>query len=121
MSTRWKKEEARKRAKAREGLAPEQVVELDLHEAEANLVEDLGRQFHIQLFPEEYDDGPDDWLRDREVNPMSGEYIERVNAKRVAMRILSLSEAGRPTATDSRQICWDFGTAADQEEYEGRN
>jgi hypothetical protein len=92
---RWKKEQQRKRDKARQGLSPEQIEILDKREAEQNKIEELARKIHIEIFPEEYDfmlDSISD-ANERAMgkNPMSKEYIERINAKRAALGVSPLS------------------------------
>ena len=44
------------------------------------------RRLHIELFPEEYDFMLDSWVdsieRDKGMNPMSSDYVQRTNLKR---------------------------------------
>ena len=86
---RVKKEEHRRHAEARKGLTPKQVANLDRREAEEKALEARLSGLHSRLFPEEYDfyydDSVDAKRRARGENPMSQEYIDRTNARRLAL------------------------------------
>ena len=88
---REKKEELRKYREAREGLSDEEVRLLNEKEAEEAKFKDLIRKVHGEMFPEEYDFTCDSIAdanrRARGENPMSEEYIARVDARRVAMGV----------------------------------
>ena len=107
---RRKKEQKKKRDKARQGLSPEQMEILDKKEAELNEIRELARKIHIERFEEEYDfmlDSISD-ANERAMgkNPMSKEYIEKINAKRAALGVSPLSKSGMPTSDDTRDMCF---------------
>jgi hypothetical protein len=107
---RFKKEQKRKRDEARKGLSPEKIEILDKKEAKLNEIRELARKIHIKRFPEEYDfmyDSISD-ANERAMgkNPMSKEYIERINAKRAALGVSRLSESGMSTSDDTMDICF---------------
>ena len=107
---RWKKEHKRKRNEARKGLSPEQIEIMDKKDAELNKIRELARKIHIERYPEEYDfmyDSISD-ANERAMgkNPMSKEYIERINAKRAALDVSPLSKSGMPTSDDTRDMCF---------------
>jgi len=86
-----KREELRKYREAREGLTAEEIRLLDEKDAKEARFKDLVESIHHELFPEEYDfrydsiaDAQD---RARGINPMSEEYIAKVNLRRVAMGV----------------------------------
>lgn len=86
---REKKEELKRYREARKGLTPDEIAVVDAREAaEKTFAKDV-EQMHLRLFPEEYDfmldDGVDAKLRAQGINPMSSEYIARVDARRAAL------------------------------------
>ena len=109
MPSRWKKEEARKRAEARKGLTPEQIAGLDWKESVVKSIVDQARALHQQLFPEDYDFMYDDsWdakLRSQGINPMSEEYIQEVNERRLALGVEPFSGPSVPGLCSSREYC----------------
>ena len=56
---------------------------------EDSAIQQLARQWHYQIFPEEYDhmldSGVDAKERARGINPMSSEYTESVNRRRIQL------------------------------------
>ena len=106
---RFKKEEKRKRDEARKGLSQKDIEILDKKEEEHNKISELTRNIHIERFPEEYDFMYDDHVdanqRDRGINPMSKEYIDRIKAKRAALGVSPLSESGMSISDDTMAMC----------------
>ena len=106
---RFKKEAIRKHDEARAGLSPEEIEILDKKEAELNKISELARKIHIERFPEEYDHMYDSISdaneRSMGRNPMSKEYIERINAKRAASGVSQLSKSGMATSDDTMVLC----------------
>jgi hypothetical protein len=95
---RFKREAKRKRDESRKGLSPEEIEILDKKESELNKIEKLAHKIHIEKYPEEYDfmyDSISDANeRSMGINPMSQEYIDRINAKKAALGVSKLSESG---------------------------
>ncbi len=105
---RFKKEEALKRAEAREGLTNSDVEKLDLEEALESEIGSLASTLHIEMFPEEYDHMYDSFAdsSDRAAgkNPMNAEYIAKVKARRAELGVSPLSDSGMPTSNDSFKL-----------------
>jgi HD superfamily phosphohydrolase len=104
-----KKEEKRKYEEARKGLTVDQVMVLDKKEKKQKEIEDLARTIHAEKFSEEYDfmyDSTSD-LSDRKkgINPMSQEYIDKINIKRSGLGVSPLSERGTSTSNDTMDMC----------------
>ena len=106
---RYKKEEIRKRMETRKGLTPEEIKTLNVEEAENKAVEELARKIHAERFPEEYDFMFDSHVdvsdRRKGNNPMSDEYIAKVNEKRRKSGVSQLSENGMATSNDTMELC----------------
>ena len=106
---RFKKEEKRKRDEARKGLSAKEIEILDKKDEEDNKIIELARKIHIERFSEEYDfmydSNVDANERDRGINPMSKEYIEKINKKRAALGVSPLSESGMPISDDTMALC----------------
>jgi hypothetical protein len=72
-------------------------------------ISELARKIHIEKFSEEYDfmydSNVDANERDRGINPMSKEYIERISKKREALGVSPLSESGMPISDDTMILC----------------
>lgn len=105
---RLKKEEIRKRQAARKGKTSEEIAELDQLEATDKALEKLCRTIHAEKFPEEYDfmydsvaDADD---RRRGINPMSVDYIQRANAKRIREGVTPLADDGTSQANDTWEM-----------------
>ena len=107
---RAKKEFLKAYNKAREGLTPTEIEELDKAEAKAEIITERVSEVHSELFPEEYDFIYDDHVdyngRNKGENPMSAEYIERINKKRVDAGSSPLSENGMSVSSDTRDYCY---------------
>ncbi len=105
MASRWKKEEAKKKAAAREGLSAEEIEALDLQEAEDERLSLEVRTFHAKLFPEEYDFMYDDQVdakaRSQGHNPMSEEYQETVLNRRKSLGFKPLAANGLAQDSES--------------------
>ena len=82
---------------------------MDKKEEEENKVSELARKIHIERFSEEYDfmydSNVDANERDRGINPMSKEYIERINKKRADLGVSQLSESGMSISDDTMDLC----------------
>lgn len=106
---RYKKEQIKKYKEIRRGLTPDQIEALDKKEEKERRIHEVARSLHAELFPEEYDFMFDDnWdvkLRDKGINPMSAEYIEKVKRKRELLGVSMLSENGMAKSNDTMQIC----------------
>ena len=111
IKNRNKREELRLLAQARIGLTTEQIAALDAKDLATRKLSDLASQVHREKFPEEYDFMYDSsWdVHDRKkgLNPMRQEYIDAVNGRRAALGVTQLTDAGMPTSTDSRDLCWE--------------
>ena len=107
---RMKKEEIRKKKEARAGLPSEEIEKLDQEDAVLEKIEELAGVLHYERFPEEYDayldSSADVTLRNRGINPMSNEYISRVNEKRKEEGVPPLSASGFPTDKSTWEICY---------------
>jgi hypothetical protein len=106
---RFKKEEKIKLDDARKGLSEKEIEILDKKEEEGNRIKELSRKIHRERFSEEYDFMYDSNVdandRDRGINPMSKEYIERINKKREALGVSPLSESGMSISDDTMDLC----------------
>jgi hypothetical protein len=110
----FKKEEKRKHNEARKGLTEEQIAFLDGEDEESKKIEELARKIHAEKFPEEYDfmydSLPDANDRKRGINPMSAEYVEKIEQKRSDLGVSPLSESGMPTSDDTLKLCLEEAT-----------
>ena len=92
---------AEKRAAERQGLSAEESRQLDQ-------IENLTKQIHAELFPEEYDFMMDSIAdagdRRRGKNPMSSDYTEKVNARRTTFGVPPLGPNGLPTDNSSWEV-----------------
>ena len=106
---RVKKEEIKKHQQARAGLTPEQVKELDAQEAEYNLIDKIARRRHLTRYPEEYDfmndSSADASDRRRGINPMSQEYIAKVNKRRKEYGVSPLTVHGYASSNETLEAC----------------
>ena len=106
---RYKMEEIRKYNKAREGLSEFEIKALDKKEEREANIEKLAREIHAEEFSEEYDEQFDSIQdakeRSQGKNPMSQEYTDKVNAKRVSLGIAPLSDNGSPVDNASWELC----------------
>ena len=75
----------------------------------------LARSLHAEQFPEEYDFMFDDLVdyrkRQNGENPMSVEYVERVNRKRVGAGLAPLNIAGMPDDNCSWKLAYSEAEA----------
>jgi len=106
---RLKKEEIRKRNEARKGLSLADIAALDHKEEIEKQIKLLADDIHIEKFPEEYDfmydSSVDAGDRKKGINPMSKDYVDEINSKRLALGATALSESGMPTSNDTMAIC----------------
>lgn len=107
---RMKKEIIRKKKEARNGLSTEEIAKLDQQDALLEKIEKLTGKLHYERFPEEYDfildSNADVADRNRGTNPMSEEYISKVNKKREKEGVSPLSENGLPVSKDTWEMCY---------------
>ena len=105
MASRLKKEIAIKRAEAIQSLSAEQIIEFDLNEAMHLEQIETARQMHSELFSEEsdshYDSSWDANDREKGINPMSDDYVLRVNNKRLEMGFKPLAKNGLPVDSET--------------------
>jgi len=108
---RYKKEEAKKKAVARKGLTPAEIEQLDIQESLMMQQFEKARELHVLLFPEETDFMTDSYAdlkdRDRVINPMSKEYIEKMEKKRDMLGVPQLTENGKPVDDTTYRLCID--------------
>lgn len=106
---RLKKEEKRKHNEARQGLSIKEIEALNKKEEENNSVEVLAGRIHAEKFSEEYDFMYDSIIdakdRSNGKNPMSEEYIHKINKKRADLGVSPLSDSGMPTSKDTHTMC----------------
>jgi hypothetical protein len=104
-----KKEELKKKAEMRKGLTPAEIEQLDKQESSIKKQFEKARELHELLFPEETDFMWDSYAdmkdRDRGINPMSKEYIERIKNKRDMMGVPQLTENGMPVDDTTYRLC----------------
>ena len=106
---RYKKEQKRKHDEARQGCSPDQIIALDMKDAIEEKIEQLTREIHGEKFPEEYDFMYDSIAevndRNRGINPMRREYIEKIREKRAKLGVSPLAENGMRTSNDTYYLC----------------
>jgi len=106
---RERKEQIRKYKEAREGLTPEEILEVDRKDAIREEINALAEELHLKIFSEEYDrmyDTRSDMAdRRRGINPMLSEYIEKVQARRAGLGVSLLGSNGLPVSDDSYIFC----------------
>lgn len=112
---RFKKEEARKRREAREGLSDLEIKHLDADEQRERLITELARKIHIEKFPEEYDHYNDSIAdasdRRNGISPMSADYVAMVAHKRLKEGVTPLAANGMPTSDDTWKIAYSEAEA----------
>jgi hypothetical protein len=102
LANRRKKREEKERCNEGQGPSPDEVKALNEKDVayEALLAE--AREFHRELFPEEYDfmldSIADARKRARGVNPMTSEYQNKINHRRARMGFDPLGKDGMPTS-----------------------
>jgi len=106
---RYKKEEKKKYDEARKGLTKEEIITQDLKDEISEKIRSRARAIHIEKFPEEYDMIGDSSIdaneRARGINPMSQEYIDKINKKRKSVGVPPLSDNGVATSDITFQMC----------------
>jgi len=106
---RMQKEEIRKHKETREGLSELEIKSLDQKEAREAEIESLARAIHVKEFSEEYDfqydSGIDAKERSQGRNPMSQEYTNEMNKKRVSLGVSPLKANGHPVDDASWKLC----------------
>jgi Na+-transporting NADH:ubiquinone oxidoreductase subunit NqrC len=106
---RINKEERLKYIAAREGLSEEQIKALDIKEQHNQKIVKLAKTMHTERFPEEYDFMYDSSSEAKErrkgINPMSQEYIKKVNQKRNELGVSALTESGMSVSNDTMLLC----------------
>jgi hypothetical protein len=117
---RYKKEELKKKAEARKGLTPAEVEKLDKQASFIKQQIENARELHELLFPEEtdfmWDSVADMKDRERGINPMSKEYVERIKTKRNMLGVPQLTENGMPVDETTYKLC----VAEVKAEHEGK-
>jgi len=118
---RFRKEEAIKHRTARDGLSDAEVNRLDREDAINAEINELARTIHIKKFSEEYshmyDSITDANERSRNINPMSTDYIAKIDAKRAAEGVTALSSAGMSVSDDTWKLAYTEAEAV----VRGRN
>lgn len=106
---RAKKEEIKRYKAARAGLSPDEVAAVDRRDAHQKAIMDLARTLHAEQFPEEgdffYDSTSEADNRKRGINPMSEEYIKRVDERRIQMGFAPLPPSGLPRSQETMEYC----------------
>lgn len=106
---RMKKEEIKKYNEARKGLSKAEIDTLNLKDEIKGKIEKLARSIHAEKFPEEYDYMYDSFadLKDRQkgINPMSQEYIDKIRKKRSEIGVAQLDEDGTAVSDETYKLC----------------
>ena len=106
---RAKKEEIRKYNEAREGKSDQEIVEGDRKDSLDAKIKHLASLLHGRLFPEEYDFMGDSILdakeRDQGNNPMSEDYIRKIDDKRRVLGFSALDSSGNTIENDTLKFC----------------
>jgi len=117
---RAKKEEKRKYQEARKGKTAEEIAVIDAQDIVNEQIHRVAKLLHGSLFSEEYDlmsdsisDAHD---RKKGINPMSEEYIKKVDDKRRVLGFSSLSSSGQTTTNDTMEYCLRIAKGALQTE-----
>lgn len=104
-----KKEEIRKYNEARHGKSAKEIAEIDRQDKVDAQIKKLASLLHSSLFPEEYDfmsdSSSDANDRKRGINPMSEEYIKKMNVKREALGFRPILSAGHAVENETRKFC----------------
>ncbi|XOB90755.1 hypothetical protein ACMC9M_10360 [Pseudomonadota bacterium 24LQ007] len=105
---RYKAEQSRAQREARLGKTPAEIQALDQVDALHTQIRELAHKIHADRFPEEYDHYYDSIAdakdRSRGINPMSQEYIDKVNARRQKLGVAPLAENGMPVSNETWEI-----------------
>lgn len=107
---RFKKEQQKKYNEFTKSFSEADKKNFDFLQNIQSSFESLVNELHVKLFPEEfdfiYDSNVDSIRRARGENPMSEEYIKRMNDKRVKLGFLPLSEDGYPIDSEkTKEYC----------------
>lgn len=90
-------------------LTSSQRAALELEEVTNRAVEALAKKLHVHQFPEEYDFMYDDHVdvaeRRKGRNPMSSEYVARVNERRRSLGVRPLSDDGTAATDEAMALC----------------
>ncbi len=107
-----KKAYNRKILKETEGMSPEEKKKYMLAEEKKKELEKRARDLEFQLFPENYDQVydslSDSKMRQQGKNPMSAEYIAKVNECRAKLGVTPLGENGLPVDNSTLEYCRDL-------------
>ena len=107
---RVKAEKERRRREARAGKSPAEIEALDREDALLEQIHALARRIHADRFPEEYDFMMDSICdaerRSRGENPMSADYIARVNAKRRSEGVSPLKPNGLSASLETWELAY---------------
>lgn len=105
---RYKAEQTRGHREARIGKTPAEIEVLDREDSLKASLQELAHQIHAEKFPEEYDHYYDSIAdakdRSRGLNPMSQQYIEKVNARRKQLGVKQLAKNGMPVSNETWEI-----------------
>lgn len=105
---RDKAEQTRAHREARIGKTPAEIEVMDREDSLKASLQELAHQIHAEKFPEEYDHYYDSIAdakdRSRRINPMSQQYIEKVNARRKKHGVKQLAENGMPISNETWEI-----------------
>ncbi len=106
---RMKKEAKRKYDEARVGLSDQEIAALDREDLKKEKIERLAQKIHGEKFPEEWDFMGDSILdaskRSKGINPMSEEYIAKVNKRRENLGVSPFSCQGMRLSSDTWELC----------------
>jgi len=104
-----KKEEIRKYNEARQGKPAEEIAEIDRQDKMGAKIKKLASLLHGRFFPEEYDfmsdsisDAKD---RKKDINPMSEEYIKKMDNKRQALGFRPILSSGHAVENETLEFC----------------
>jgi len=118
---RAKKEEQRKYQEARKGKTAEVIAVIDAQDIVNEQVNRVAKLLHGSLFSEEYDlmsdSISDTHDRKKGINPMSEEYIKKVDDKRRVLGFSPLSSSGQTTTNDTMEYCLNVAEGALHDEH----
>ncbi|MBF0265972.1 MAG: hypothetical protein HQL46_11935 [Gammaproteobacteria bacterium] len=108
---RYKKEQFKLRKKMLVDKSSEEIAELKNQNKIIEKIEALAKKLHLELFSEEYDfmyDNYDEYKQrlNKNINPMSLEYIENVNKKRISHGFQPLPEDGLAENQETLNYCY---------------
>lgn len=95
--------------KAREGLTPDEIVAIDFEDEVRRMIHDLAGKIHSEKFSEEYDFMMDERAdikgRKRGINPMSQNYIDKIDKKRDDLGVARLPSNGLAVTDETYLLC----------------